>query len=372
MKRRLIGLVLTIFILTGMNVFGQGLWCDIDFGCFLTDDWKPTLPPSGSCHATTPDLLKLYARSCWSDGRDCPINWAFQLQAPDYNSDDCYTNGCHKHSRVLDPSQYQDMLTSSGGLRLDTGPFSNAMNKGNSSYFEFNAARPEASGIMKLSIRASIPPNCDVVSTLEHNPGWILCGDGPEHYFCTSMALPYHINGLVELLDGDDYIKNAPINNHVAHNQYGTPEMNRRLQNLASAVRTQYHDNNSEGNYYVRISFNDLSLEYGGIFDVRGDWDCHENDTWQAGHLGHRLGRSADLNVGERDSTPPQCLQCDSVQDKPNCESKYSTDFIEITDRATGQEETLRVKDWIDRMAGGHNLHEKEPAENRLIHLEMD
>ena len=355
MKRKLIGLTLTIFILTGVNVFGQVQWCDIDFGCFLTDDWKPTLPPSGSCHATTPDLLKLYARSCWSDGRDCPINWAFQLQAPDYNSDDCYTNGCHKHSRVLDPSQYQNMLTSSGGLRLDTGLFSNAMNKGNSSYFEFNAARPEASGIMKLSIRASIPPNCDVVSTLEHNPGWILCDDDPEHYFCTSMALPYHINGLVELPDGDNYLKSSDPGQHVeGHQFYCKLEMVDKVRKLAELIRSKYQDLSGMN---VKISFNDLSLEYGGIFDYNNQWNCD--------HKLHRVGKSMDPNSTE-------CLVCDPGQ--TGCITLSSADVVVLEKKDTKEQEIWIIKEWIDSIAQMElKLIEKHKSEyDRFMHLEME
>jgi len=45
-----------------MNVFGQGPLCDLEFGCWIEPDWRPTLPVPGECHATTPDLVKLYAK----------------------------------------------------------------------------------------------------------------------------------------------------------------------------------------------------------------------------------------------------------------------------------------------------------------------
>ena len=356
MKRKLIGLTLTIFILTGMNVFGQVQWCDIDFGCFLTDDWKPTLPPSGSCHATTPDLLKLYARSCWSDGRDCPINWGFQLQAFDYNTDDCYINGCHQHARVFDPSHYQNMLTSSGGIGSESRTFSNFLNREDIAFFAFDVAKPEASGSLYLIIKASIPSGCIRSKILECNPGWRFENDDPNaNWIWTTMALPYHIDGLIELADGDDYIKNAPINNHVAHNQYGTPDMNRRLQNFASAVRTQYRDNNSAGNYYVRISFNDLSLQYGGIFDYNSQWDCD--------HIMHRVGQSVDLNT-------TVCLTCDSGQQ--GCVNKSSLNNITLRN-ADGTTETLTVKEWIDRLAQDQHLNEWHPGTtDRRIHLDIE
>jgi hypothetical protein len=366
MKRKLIGLTLTIFILTGMNVFGQVMWCDIDFGCPLVDNWRPTIPrqgnvDSGGCHAVTPDFIKGYARSQWDDGSDCPVAWIITLENPSYNTDDCYINGCHQHQRILNPSQYQKMLTSSGGLRPEGGTISSSFYKLDIAYFAFDIAKPEASGVLKVVFKSSIPENCDRSRLLLYNPGWQLDPDDPYHWMYTKVELPYHILELVELPDGDNYLKSSTLNNHVNHQFYARQEMRTRLQQLAEDIRTVYR---REYGWNVRISFNDLSLEYGGIMDYQTHWGCP--------HKLHRLGRSADLNVGERDSTAPLCLQCDSVQDKPNCESKYSTDFIEITDRATGQTRTLTVKRWIDEMAGGHNLHEEEPAENRLIHLEMD
>jgi len=67
-----------------------------------------------SCHYTR--FSKALCKSIWAGDGDCPINWGFQLQAFDFNTDDCYINGCHKHARVFDPSRFEDMLTSIGGI----------------------------------------------------------------------------------------------------------------------------------------------------------------------------------------------------------------------------------------------------------------
>jgi len=108
---------------------------------------------------------------------------------------------------------------------VEPKPFSNALNKENIASFTFFLAKPEASGNLYLLVRASIPPGCIRSEILKLNPGWRFENNNPNaDWIETEIALPYHIEGLVELPDGADYLKNAPLNNHVLHNQYGTPQ----------------------------------------------------------------------------------------------------------------------------------------------------
>jgi hypothetical protein len=117
----------------------------------------------------------------------------------------------------------------------------------------------------------------------------------------------------------------------------------------------------------MKISFNDLSLEYGGILDYHSNWDCD--------HKLHRVGKSADLNTDE-------CLICDAGQ--PLCLNRWSCFYYDYTDNETKIRYSGYVKDEIDLLAENYNLKEKHKAkcgdppppagktdERPLIHLEL-
>ena len=106
-------------------------------------------------------------------------------------------------------------------------------------------------------------------------------------------TLIVRVPGLVELEAGNSYElvgaseNNAatndpcrtdpPISLHDGH--FGTQNLITAIINIANAY---YRDNNS-----VRIRVNDMSLEYGGLFD------CMNN--WQTPHSSHRTGIHADI-----------------------------------------------------------------------------
>jgi len=89
------------------------------------------------------------------------------------------------------------------------------------------------------------------------------------------------VYGLEVLPDSEDYMKNSNHAGHSAPVFCGTPEMNRKLANLAREFRESYPQGGT-------VSFNDLSLRYGGLYDVDQHWDCD--------HVLHREGKSADVN----------------------------------------------------------------------------
>jgi hypothetical protein len=96
----------------------------------------------------------------------------------------------------------------------------------------------------------------------------------------TEVAFAVGIPGLEVLPDSEDYLKNS---NHEGHSDpvfCGTPTMNQKLAKLAREYKKV-----AEGG---TVSFNDLSLPYGGLYDVDQDWDCP--------HELHREGISADVN----------------------------------------------------------------------------
>jgi hypothetical protein len=360
MKRKLIVFASCLFFLMTIKVFSQGLMCDLDFGCWLFDDWTPTIP-STECHSSTPSEVPFFASSSWTTGKPCPTDWILELKSFPYNyqSGDCYLNGCHLHSRILDPAQYQEMLTSSGGIKLlEMSRYTNIISKEDSAFFSIRSAKPEASGVLYILVKARIPGGADRTHLLDYNPGWHFENNDPSaEWMWTTVNLPYHILGLVELPNGDNYLKSAPISNHIPHNQYALPKVIQNLQQLAQDVRTKYYDyavdnNGNKLKQYVKISFNDLSLEYGGILDYNSNWDCP--------HKLHRKGTSADLNT-------TVCLTCDNGQ--RDCHK--SSDAYITLEYTPVQSKTLTVKEWIDRLARGLGFKEKETS-GSLIHLEYE
>ena len=343
-----------------------------DAQCLATmtvGEFSPSFPPEDICHSTNPDRLELTG-SCYdyNSGQPIPIDWNFELFYQDCGSD-CWFTGCHiDHYRIADGSQ--SMLTSMGGIKKPTESTWNSItNYIGLGIINLNIAKPEAAGTISLRVTCIIPPNLRSYYSgwpLWMNPGW---EEGPDDWtIFMVLDLPYHVEGLISLPEGDNYLKSSNLYNHhtTGHQYYARPAMISRIQSLADTIRSQYKDLYG---WNVKVSYNDLSLEYGGIFDVRGDWDCHENDTTQAGHLGHRRGRSVDLNVG---SSSPQCLQCDSTQEIVGCTNKYSTDTITITN-PDGSNETLTVKAWIDRIAQQNEFQLREKHRTgRRMHLEMD
>lgn len=138
---------------------------------------------------------------------------------------------------------------------------------------------PEASGVVRMRgwYRAENP-----IYQLEEANGWRYDPSDPtRRTVYIEVAFVVGIQGLEVLPDSEDYLK---VSNHEGHSDpvfCGTPAMNQKLAQLASDFRKTYP---SEG----QISFNDLSLPYGGLYDVGQDWDCP--------HELHREGISADVN----------------------------------------------------------------------------
>lgn len=149
------------------------------------------------------------------------------------------------------------------------------------------AAMPEAAGTMLFFQRWVAPPNYVCVA----DRIWQLDPTDPS---CRTCYATFMIGALVEglqLLPDNDalYVKNSDPHAHAAGQQfYGTPQMIQKLTELAQQYQDWYYQANG---VTVKISFNDLSLIYGGLYDYGGNWDCP--------HTLHRLGRSADVNHGQ-------------------------------------------------------------------------
>lgn len=146
---------------------------------------------------------------------------------------------------------------------------------------------PEASGVIRVFARYTI---ADRSFRFYQDDLWHYDTTDPTHRTVVSeIAFVVGVRGLEELPDSEEYVKDSRHPGHTAPVFCGTPEMNDRLAALAGAYREWC---SSQGQT-CRISFNDLSLRYGGLFDYRGDWQCP--------HVLHREGRSADVNPGSAD-----------------------------------------------------------------------
>jgi hypothetical protein len=69
------------------------------------------------------------------------------------------------------------------------------------------------------------------------------------------------------------------------NNHYGTQSLITAVQNIANSYSSVHPG--------IRLRINDMSLEYGGLFDC-GSKTVQPN-TWQAPHNSHRIGKNADI-----------------------------------------------------------------------------
>jgi hypothetical protein len=88
------------------------------------------------------------------------------------------------------------------------------------------------------------------------------------------------VSGLQELGPGADYDLVGDTTPH-PRNHYGTASLIASLRILAQAYAQAFPGN--------RLAYNDMSLEFGGLFDIRADW--------RPPHRSHRLGTDVDLRL---------------------------------------------------------------------------
>jgi hypothetical protein len=154
---------------------------------------------------------------------------------------------------------------------------------------ELAKVMPEASGIIRFSARVKQPLDCSECIPVPDST-WRLDPNDPSQ-LRLEAAFWVSVDGLVELPDSDLWVKNSNSPGHIWDGKlqvfYATPEMIDKLSRLAKAYRKEYEDR--YGVPDAQISFNDLSLPYGGLFDI--------SNNWQPDHRLHRLGRSADVNT---------------------------------------------------------------------------
>lgn len=256
----------------------------------------PTLPNySEKCSVHPPvELDRFWFSTGCYDVRtalplDCSGAWSeYFSTASAHPLDMDYWTGGHTHSRYEG-----DASRNLGGFWLDFMPadLKPVRESGEwqteGRYPGGFVALPEASGVVLLFMRFTAPPQWVCMA----DDAWIRDPADPSCRTClATFRVDAHVEGLELLPDSGLYAKESNPFAHTADQQfYGTPLMNTKLTELAQHYRDWYHAEKGE---WVQVSFNDLSLPYGGVYDYDGNWDCP--------HKLHRVGRSADVNTRDR------------------------------------------------------------------------
>ncbi|MFB3852092.1 MAG: hypothetical protein ACE14Q_09255 [Acidobacteriota bacterium] len=154
--------------------------------------------------------------------------------------------------------------------------------------------KPEAAGVIRIHGESTLPnvPQNSNFCALD-NEYWHKVLDKPTQTcakkWVAEWGVYYLILDLVELPETYKYYvraRTAEGGNNPYHPNpyayYGTQGMVNSLKNLAKA----YYEDKRTKEQKLRIK--DMSLEWGGILDIDGDWSCP--------HVRHRTGRSVDLS----------------------------------------------------------------------------
>jgi hypothetical protein len=126
----------------------------------------------------------------------------------------------------------------------------------------------------RMTIRVDSRQNSllwDTVSVVERVPGLMELGAG-QHY--ELVGAPQNHTGT------NDACRFPPPTSQHTRNHYGTAALIGAIQNIAAA-----YDSLNPG---IRLRINDMSLEFGGLFD--------KDNNWQVPHGEHRIGRNADVS----------------------------------------------------------------------------
>lgn len=254
--------------------------------------WKwqqngPTIPPPFNCFRPHVVQLKSFPFfvGCYDIASGDPINCHQSWQ--EYFSIDgvpleaqLYWEGGHVHARSGDISAttgglYCDLsiATDGAGFEGDTG----------NQFWTAYKWLPQGSQVVRVTAR-----------TVDLTPGYFVNADDTWHLdpadktgksAILELAFDVRVKGLVQLPEDDSYVKlRGKMDTHPV-GDYVTLLMAPRLQQLAQDYRNIYHELTG---CWVKLSYHDMSLPWGGLFDYNATWDCP--------HTLHRLGTSADIN----------------------------------------------------------------------------
>ncbi len=175
---------------------------------------------------------------------------------------------------------------------------------GSGGHFHYNPAPPPPLKMTKVSLNPSLPPYSGFKPTLSpvgypsmsvnvsyYSGEWMpefgtQIGEWFESYgACTGMQTDYlnvKVPGLVELEVGAEYNLVGDTPEH-PYNHFGRPETITLLKSIAQDYYSQF----STYPRFSKLEINDMSLVWGGVFDV--------SNNWKPDHQEHRYGRQVDV-----------------------------------------------------------------------------
>lgn len=201
-----------------------------------------------------------------------------------------YWQGGHVHARS------GDISTTTGGLYCDLSSATDGSGFEGDTRNQFWTAYkwvPQGSQVVRVTAHAK-----------DITPGYFVNADDAWHLdpadttrksAILELAFDVRLQGLVALPpDPANFVFERGRTGTHPQASFVTPVMASKLERLAVTYRSAYLGCTG-GTVAVKLSFNDMSLAWGGLFDFNGTWDCP--------HTLHRTGTSADVNHdGPRDA----------------------------------------------------------------------
>ena len=210
-----------------------------------TDIGYVQLPPSRSLPNTTPSTMELLVVITNSAGQCCLANWNVRL-TPQRRPNS------HGHD-------HDDASRPLGELSRTTG------STGADGYqFTYTYTAPEVSGLVDLRVEcwndfATCPPD-DYFQVVDVQvPGMMPLTQGLDYNLVGSYGMPG--------------VTSQHIGNH-----YGTPGFLVKVRYLAALYNLKFNS---------KLDYNDLSLIYGGRFDIY--------NNWRGSHHEHKVGTNIDV-----------------------------------------------------------------------------
>ncbi|MDH5785082.1 MAG: hypothetical protein OEZ16_05655 [Chromatiales bacterium] len=150
----------------------------------------------------------------------------------------------------------------------------------------------DSSGLVKAAYSsgiAGVEERVVAVATVE-TPDGVLTGQGEG-------GLVIKIPGLIPVPASDiiNLYQSSNGENAHQHNNYATPGMNALLQGVAWRWMQEQIDAGELPENRIVMSYNDMSLPFGGVFDVCGS--MQPNCPPHQGHVSHEIGNDVDVNV---------------------------------------------------------------------------
>jgi len=303
MKKKLIPLVLIISSLLTISHYSQeDQWYEIRF--------PVSIPDYSQCGVNSPiqyysdfyQTIPLTAHNV-EDGSLQNVYWEAYQYFPDYDDTevctsiarlddegDCYDflSGCHYHSKN-DCSTDQGMGALFSDLMSDLTSFWGKTGREEKFAYKHSA---RAAGVVLFRARLQLrepgyflenevfhyDPTDPSRKTLIGKIAFVF-RNGVKHWWGFE-TIPFQ-----ELPESEYYtrLRNPDESHPDSCAFFGTKKMNAQIEALAKA----YYENK---NRHVKISINDMSLKYGGVFDLHNN--C-SNPHWR-----HRTGESVDINRG--------------------------------------------------------------------------